>query len=125
MKIDKRSMKISIMRGPYNAYHAEAFGLVFKLSYVFEGVEGPRLEVFLDDDEAKEKEWNIYGALLDDSDERFAEMRFNAIGEESEFQIRSSRFRIAFGGLHHEQFIYPDGSKELMPVYDFLVKSLV
>jgi len=111
------------MRGPYNAYHAEAFGLVFKLSYYFENRENPHLEIFLDDDEAKAKEWDIYGALPDDSG-RFAHVAFDALGEERSFQVCASRFRIRFDKLDSDDFTYPNGSKERMPVYEFLVTLL-
>ncbi|WP_454689125.1 hypothetical protein [Achromobacter aloeverae] len=116
--------RISIMRGPHNAYHADAFGLVFKLSYTFEKEENPRLEIFLNDDEAQYKEWDLYGTLLDETDDRFAEVQFGGLGEEREFSVRASRFRITFEKLHSDDFIFPNGAKEPMPVYEFLVESI-
>ncbi len=116
--------KISIMQVPYNPYHAEAFGLVFKLSYAFWKRQNPRLEIFLNDDEAKEREWEIYGTLLDDTDDRFADVSFGSIGEEREFEICSSRYRIMFDNCFSDTFIFPNGSTELMPVYQFLVKPI-
>ncbi|MGO4450136.1 hypothetical protein AB4Y96_14525 [Phyllobacterium sp. TAF24] len=113
MKVDSQTKKISIMRGPYNAFYAEAFDLIIKLSYHLEKRENPRLEIFLNDDEAKAKDWKVYGTLLDDSDERFADVSFCALGEEREFQICSLRFRITFVKFHSESFIYSSGSKEL------------
>lgn len=101
--------------------HAEAFGLIFKLSYAFGKRENPRLEIFLNDDEARENGWEIYGTLLDETDDRFADVRFNSIGEEREFQICSSRFRIQFKHCYRDSYLFPNDSKELMPVYDFLV----
>lgn len=124
MKVDSQSKKISVMSGPYNAFYAEAFGLIFKLPYHLEKREKPSLEIFLNDDEAKAKEWEVYGTLLDDSDDRFANVRFSASGEERQFQICSSIFRIRFDKVCEDYFVYPNGSKELKPVYEFLVKSL-
>ncbi len=121
MESDRSIEKISIMRGPHNAYHTEAFGLVFKLSYTFKKRENPSLEIFLNDDEAKEREWETYGTVLDDADDRFASVRFDAIGEKREFQICSSKFRISFEKLYDDVFVFPNGSKEPMPVYEFLV----
>ncbi|MNN78385.1 hypothetical protein D3C81_1949380 [compost metagenome] len=95
--------------------------MIFKLAYHFEKREHPRLEVFLNDDDAKEKEWSTYGTLLDEDDERFASVRFDALGEEREIQISASRFQIRFDKFYSDYLTYPNGSKELMPVYDFLV----
>ncbi|MGO4449097.1 hypothetical protein AB4Y96_09235 [Phyllobacterium sp. TAF24] len=122
-KDDSQTEKISLRHEAYNTVYAEAYGLIFKLAYHLEKRENPRLEIFLNDDEAKANEWKVYGTLLDDSDERFAEVRFFALGEEREFKICSLRFRITFVKFHSESYIYPNGSKELLPVYEFLVKS--
>lgn len=123
MEVDSQTEKISLRHEAYNTVYAEAYGLIFKLAYHLEKKENPRLEIFLNDDEAKAKDSKVYGTLLDDSDERFAEVRFGAFGEEREFQICSLSFRITFVKFHSESYIYPNGSNELLPVYEFLVKS--
>ncbi|MDZ5453626.1 hypothetical protein [Labrys sp. ZIDIC5] len=76
MKIADTAKRISIIHEAYNPYYVELFDLVFKLSYTFEDIEKPRLEIFLNDSEAKDKEWKIYGSTLDNSDDKFANVRF-------------------------------------------------
>ncbi len=121
MKSDYSVQKIILMRGPFNAFHAEAFGLIFKLSYHFEKSEHPRLEIFLNDDEAKKKEWSIYGALIDDEDERFASVHFSKIEEKKDIRVLSSEFRVIFNKYYRDYFTYHNGAKEPMLVYEFTV----
>jgi hypothetical protein len=113
--------RISVMHAPYNPYHAEAFGLVFKLSYALQGRNKPRVEIFLDDEEARAKEWRIYGTLLEPEDPRYAEVSFSAIGEEADFQLGASGFRMRFEALHEEIETFANGATEAMPVYSFSV----
>lgn len=114
MSVHLSAMKISLMHRPYNAYYAEAFGLIFKLAYHLETKEHPWLDIFLNDDEAKQKEWKVYGTLLDEDDERYAIARFDALGEEWSFQICTSGFWMGFDKFYTDFFTYPDGSTESM-----------
>ena len=115
--------KISIMQVPYNPITLKLSPHIQTVLRIWER-QNPRLEIFLDDDEARESEWEIYGTLLDAADDRFADVRFASIGDEREFQICSSRFRIMFDNCYSDTFIFPNGSTELMPVYQFLVKPM-
>jgi hypothetical protein len=117
--------RFSIMHAPYNPYHAEAFGLVFKLSYALQGRHEPRVEIFLDDEEARAKEWRIYGTLLEPDDPRYAEVSFSAIGEEAVFQFGAAGFRMRFEALHEEVETFANGAMEAMPVYSFSVTPAI
>jgi hypothetical protein len=109
------------MHAPYNPYHAEAFGLIFKLSYALQGRLKPRVEIFLEDEEARAKEWRIYGTLLEPDDPRYAEVSFSAIGEEADFTLGAAGFRMRFEALHEEIETFANGATETMPVYSFAV----
>lgn len=124
MNVDAAAKRICLRQEAYNTCHVALFGLIFKLSYASVDNEKPRLEIFLDDDEAKSREWKIYGTMLDDSDDRFARVDFEIIGEEKQFIVCSSRYRIVFDNFYREIHNYPGGSKERRYVYEFLVKAL-
>lgn len=115
MKADTTFKTISITHAPFNPYYAESFGLIFKISYHLERADNPRLEIFRDDAEARQKEWHIYGTLLDGEDRRFAAVSFSAAGEERDFQILSSHYRVVFDGF----------SSEAEPVYTFRVMPVL
>jgi hypothetical protein len=117
--------RFSIMHAPYNPYHAEAFGLIFKLSYALQGLLKPRVEIFLDDEEARAREWRIYGTLLEPDDPRYAEVSFAAIGEDADFRFGASGFRMRFEALHEEIETFADGVEEAMPVYSFSVTPTI
>jgi hypothetical protein len=117
--------RFSIMHAPYNPYHAEAFGLVFKLSYALQGRLKPRIEIFLDDEEARAKEWRIYGTLLEPDDPRYAEVSFSAIGEEADFKLGAAGFQMRFEALNEEIETFADSATEAMPVYSFSVTPAI
>ena len=79
---DETWASFSLYRWPFNPAYAEVFDLVFKLPYTTDGQNTPRLEVFVDSDLAKEKDWRIYGAPGDESDD-VAEIHFRRPGSES------------------------------------------
>ncbi len=109
-----------------NPAWAEAFGFIFKLRYHFPKKEKPALEVFANDDEAKSKEWHIYGAPADaeDDSERVAKIEFSALNETKEFHLAGSTFRIQYVNLGEIEFDYPRGGKTIEPVYEFVLESL-
>ncbi len=124
MEMDDTATKISLVQEAFNPYHAAFSDLIIKLSYAFQDREKPHLEIFLNDDEAQSKEWAIYGTLLDETDDRFAKVRFGLIGEEQEFTIRSSRYRIQFDNFYREMHTDQNGAMERRYVYEFLVKAV-
>lgn len=113
---------VSIMHAPYNPYHAEAFGLVLKLSYAAEGREKPRLEIVPDDEDARAREWAIYGPLLESDDPRLAEVRFSGTGEERAFRIGDGDYLIRFEAVGEAMERFADGMSEMMPVYSFRLR---
>ncbi|SCX25176.1 hypothetical protein DSM25558_3719 [Agrobacterium sp. DSM 25558] len=116
--------KITILQAAFNPYYAEAFGLIFKLSYASEGKNTPRLEVFADSELAREKEWRIYGAIPDDDLDNVVEIKFREPGEDKEFSVASRVFRAQFIRVDHQEFTYAHGSNELLLLYEFEVSKL-
>ncbi|KQO75278.1 hypothetical protein [Rhizobium sp. Leaf262] len=124
MKRKDRVKKITILQAALNPYYAEAFGLIFKLSYAPEGKNTPRLEVFADGDLAREKDWRIYGAIPDHDLDNVVEIKFRAPGESKEFSVASRLFRVQFTRVDRQEFTYAHGSNEALLLFEFEVSSL-
>src|SRR5688572_1011897 len=60
-RMGKTSTTIRLTRMPYNSDSATAFGLGWKLGYAFDNPVRPRLEVFVDNDVARDGDWSTYG----------------------------------------------------------------
>ncbi|WP_284776741.1 hypothetical protein [Agrobacterium sp. lyk4-40-TYG-31] len=113
---DETWASFSLYRWPFNPAYAEVFDLVFKLSYTTDGQNTPRLEVFVDSDLAKEKDWRIYGAPGDESDD-VAEINFSAAGERKPLILMSRFYMVEFAELRFEY--RPIASETFVPVYYF------
>jgi len=124
LKRNDRVKKITILQAAFNPYYAEAFGLVFKLSYAPEGKNTPRLDVFADSDLAREKDWRIYGAISDDDLNNVVEIKFLEPGDGKEFSIASRLFRVQFTRVDRQEFNYADGSNEPLLLFEFEVSRL-
>jgi len=116
------------MRQAMNTDRAYGFGLIIKLTYVFPNKDQPHLEIFLDNDQTRSEEWDIYGAKCEyDEDGNVSDflriIKFAGLNESKVFEL-NSKFRIQFIDLTEEEIDYARGGITMEPVYHFEIEAL-
>lgn len=113
--------EIKIVRQSLNVDWDDAFGLIFKLAYVFR-MGQPRLVAILDNDVTRSQDWAIYGERRDRPD-LFRHIDFDGLGEVRHFELGRS-FKVEFCRMSLEEIEYARTGKSIETAYHFKVDAL-
>ncbi len=98
--------------------------LIVKFAYVIEYGK-PKLEVFRSTKEARENDWQIYGANPN-SKQDVALVQFIELGESKDFSLSTRVYRIKYVQLRKYEIIYPKypDKKVLEDRYTFEIEKI-
>jgi hypothetical protein len=117
----KTSTTIRLTRMPYNSDSATAFGLGWKLGYAFDNPVRPRLEVFVDNDVARDGDWSTYGIPPEAPAHLATTIAFAAVGDEQPVDLGDMPLTVRFVAIGSRTITYAKGGPEEEPVYDFVI----